>query len=398
MGGRHAHTDTPGDRTPTRILFGMGVLLCLVVLAMVWLRPDSSPAATRDASVQQLSGVIGRIDTRPCPPPAAGSAPADGQDIPCGTAQVQLSSGRDAGKVVTAQLPTGAGAPRVAVGDAVVVAYSAGNPEQSRYAVIDQQRGTQLWIILVAFVLSLLAFGRWRGAAALVGLGVTFLVILGFVVPAILGGSPPLLVAIVGCTAIALSVLYLTHGLSRTTSVAVAGTLASLVLTGLLAVAAVGATRLSGAGDESSFVLGQGQGVDLRGLLLAGILIGSLGVLDDVTVTQAATVHELAVANPRYSARQLYSAATRVGRAHIASVINTIVLAYAGASLPLLVLIVALDDPLGQVLSDQLVATELVRSAVGTMGLIAAVPITTGVAAFAAARSRRAAEPRTTAG
>jgi uncharacterized membrane protein len=200
-------------------------------------------------------------------------------------------------------------------------------------------------------------------------------------------------VAIVGCATIALSVLYLTHGLGRTTTVAVAGTLTSLVLTGLLSLAAVGATRLSGASDESSFVLGQGHGVDLRGLLLAGILIGSLGVLDDVTVTQAATVEELATANPRYSARQLYSSATRVGRAHIASVINTIVLAYAGASLPLLVLIVALDDPLDQVLSDQLIATELVRSAVGTMGLIAAVPITTGVAAFAAARARRASDP-----
>ena len=129
--------------------------------------------------------------------------------------------------------------------------------------------------------------------------------------------------------------------------------------------------------------------MDLKGLLLAGsILIGSLGVLDDVTVTQAVTVDELAQANPSISARQLYAAASRVGRAHIASVINTIVLAYAGASLPLMVLIVALDDPIGQVLSDQLVATELVRSAVGTIGLIAAVPITTAAAAVVATRKR----------
>ena len=166
------------------------------------------------------------------------------------------------------------------------------------------------------------------------------------------------------------------------------GTLASLLLTGLLSALAVGAMHLSGAGDESSFILGQSHGVDLRGLLLAGILIGSLGVLDDVTVTQAVTVEELARANPELGARQLYAAATRVGRAHIASVINTIVLAYAGASLPLLVLIVALDDPVGQILSDQLVATELVRSAVGTIGLIAAVPITTAAAAYVA-RPRR---------
>jgi uncharacterized membrane protein len=187
---------------------------------------------------------------------------------------------------------------------------------------------------------------------------------------------------------VVLAVLYLTHGLGRSTTVAVAGTLASLLLTGLLSVLAVSAMKLSGAGDESSFLLGQSRGVDLRGLLLAGILIGSLGVLDDVTVTQAVTVEELARANPGFGVRQLYAAATRVGRAHIASVINTIVLAYAGASLPLLVLIVALEDPVGQVLSDQLVATELVRSAVGTIGLIAAVPITTAAAALLARRQR----------
>jgi uncharacterized membrane protein len=220
-----------------------------------------------------------------------------------------------------------------------------------------------------------------------VGLSFTFAVILGFVIPAILDGKPPLAVAIVGCAAIVLVVLYLTHGIGRATTVAVAGTVVSLLLTGLLAVAAVEAMALAGAGDDSSFALGQLHGVDLRGLLLAGILIGSLGVLDDVTVTQAATVQELAAANPGYGTGQLYSAAIRVGRAHIASVINTIVLAYAGASLPLLVLVVALDDPVGQVLSDQLVATELVRSAVGTIGLIAAVPITTAAAALVAQRA-----------
>ena len=163
-----------------------------------------------------------------------------------------------------------------------------------------------------------------------------------------------------------LSVLYLTHGLGRTTTVAVVGTLVSLVLTGLLAVLSVHAMRLTGALDDSSFLLGQFQGIDLRGLLLAGILIGALGVLDDVTVTQAATVQELAIANPDYGAGQLYRAATRVGRSHIASVINTIVLARrcltpaSCSSSP--------STPRHRVLTDQLIATELVRSAVGRSG------------------------------
>jgi uncharacterized membrane protein len=387
VAGRHAHRHRGDDPTPPRVLAGIGALLVLVALAMVWLWPDGSVEAPGD-SAQQVDGVVASIEPQPCPQrPAEGSGGGPAQRGPCGTTQVRLTSGDAEGTTVTVPLPSGTGAPSVAVGDEVALSYSAGNPPGTQYAIVDHLRGTQMWVLLAAFVLAVVAFGRWRGVSALVGLSFTFAVILGFVIPAILDGKPPLAVAIVGCAAIVLVVLYLTHGIGRATTVAVAGTVVSLLLTGLLAVVAVEAMALAGAGDDSSFALGQLHGVDLRGLLLAGILIGSLGVLDDVTVTQAATVQELAAANPGYRTRQLYSAAIRVGRAHIASVINTIVLAYAGASLPLLVLVVALDDPLGQVLSDQLVATELVRSAVGTIGLIAAVPITTAGAALVAQRA-----------
>lgn len=348
---------------------------------MFWLWPDGEPNGSAVAPGQQVSGVVESLRPQPCPRAAATTGAAAQPSRVCGDARVHVTTGELAGTTVTAQLPAGAGAPIVAAGDEVVVAHSPGSPEASRFAIIDHQRGLQLWALGAAFALSLIAFGRWRGVTALLGLAFTFGVVLTFMIPSILDGKPPLLVAIVGCAAIVMTVLYLTHGTGRTTTVAIAGTLSSLVLTGLLSYAAVAATRLTGASDETSFLLGQLHGVDLRGLLLAGILVGSLGVLDDVTVTQAVTVQELADANPRYTGRQLYAAAARVGRAHISSVINTIVLAYAGASLPLLVLIVALEDPIGQVLSDQLVATELVRSAVGTIGLITAVPITTGLAA-----------------
>jgi uncharacterized membrane protein len=281
----------------------------------------------------------------------------------------------------------------ITVGDKVVLLYTAQNPIDRQYQIIDHDRGTQLWLLGAALALSILAFGRLRGLAAIFGLAITFAVLLLFIVPAILAGRPPLLVAVVGSIAIALTVLYLTHGISRTTTVAVAGTVASLTLTGLLSYAAVHVTRLSGVADETSASLGQLYGVNMQGLLLAGIIIGSLGVLDDATVTQAVTVEELAEANPQYGARELYHAANRVGRAHIASVINTIILAYAGASLPLLVLITALNDPVGQVLSDPLVATEIVRSAVGTVGLIAAVPITTALAASWGVRQSRRSVP-----
>ena len=171
------------------------------------------------------------------------------------------------------------------------------------------------------------------------------------------------------------------------------GTLISLTLTGLLSAASVAALHLTGVTDDLSAAVGTTQQVNTQGLLLAGIVIGSLGVLDDVTVTQAVTVTELARANPLSRAGELYRAGSRVGRAHIASVVNTIVLAYAGTSLPLLILVVTAGDTLGDVVTDQVIAQEIVRSAVATLGLVAAVPVTTGLAALVAAGgagSRRA--------
>jgi uncharacterized membrane protein len=255
------------------------------------------------------------------------------------------------------------------------------------YQIADHRRGTQLWVLLAVFVLAVVAFGRLRGLAALAGLAVTFAILLLFIVPAILGGGPPVMVAIVGSAAIMLSVLYLTHGFNTPTSVAVLGTLASLTLTGVLSVAATAALHLTGiSSEEDTFLTVAYRQVDMRGLLLAGILIGSLGVLDDVAVTQAVTIDELAIANPRLSTRQLYRAGSRVGRAHITSVINTIILAYAGASLPMLLLLRTGQQPLGQILTTQQIAQEIVRSIVGTIGLIAAVPITTWLAALTASR------------
>ena len=179
------------------------------------------------------------------------------------------------------------------------------------------------------------------------------------------------------------AVLYLTHGVNVHTSVAILGTLAALVLTGLFGAAFTATTRLTGFGSEETLYLSVMQGnVDMRGLLLAGIIIGALGVLDDLTVTQAVAVAELsATATSRL---ELYRAATRVGRAHVASAVNTIVLAYAGTSLPLLLIVAAGGNDISDLLTSQFLAQEIVRSAVGTIGLVAAVPITTALAALVA--------------
>ena len=386
MPGRHTHPQPDHTRRASAlVVVGLVGVLAVVISVMVLLWPGPQPGIAPAAGYRVLSGSISSIHEVPCPDGSTGNS-GNGQARPagCGTAEVELDDRR----TVTANLPAGAAAPDVSVGDDVTLTYTRSAPANLRYQVVDQQRGTQLWVICAAFALAIVAFGRWRGLAALAGLAITFAVLLRFVVPAILDGKPPLLVAVVGASFIMLTVLYLTHGVSRSTTVAVLGTLASLALTGVLAAAAVAATSLTGVADEATAYVGEVYSIDTRGLLLAGIIIGALGVLDDVTVTQTATVDELARANPSYPPSTLYRGAIRVGRAHIASVVNTIVLAYAGASLPLLVLILAGSESLGRTLSDQLIAQEIVRSAVGTLGLIAAVPITTGLAALEAGRAR----------
>jgi uncharacterized membrane protein len=286
---------------------------------------------------------------------------------------------------VTAALTQGPGAPRVAVGDEVVLGYVA-NPDGQgppRISLIDKQRGRGLAVMLALCAIAVIAFGRLRGLTALIGLGVSFAFLLLFIVPGILSGQPPLLVAIVGSAAIMFAVLYLTHGFSVTTSVAVLGTLASLVVTGLMGALFTATTSLTGFGsDESLYVSILNSQVDVRGLLLAGVIIGALGVLDDVTVTQATAFAEMA---PTAASRlELFRAAIRIGRAHVGSAVNTIVLAYAGASLPLLILVVAGGQDIGALLTREDLAQEIVRSAVGTIGLVAAVPITTALAALVA--------------
>ncbi|WP_431944719.1 YibE/F family protein [Micromonospora marina] len=396
MGADHTRSAPAAPPGVRRLLVAVVVpLFALTVIAalVLWPRQDREPVGGAD--VPRYHGTVTRVVTEPCPPTP--ETPAGGGG-PCGTVTVTAEQGPDAGRQVEMPIPAGPGAPRVAVGDEVVLVEltDPADPAVKSYNIAEHQRGTPLIWLMVLFAAAIVAFGRWRGLAALGGLVASFAILLGFVLPGIGAGQPPLLVAIVGAALIMFVVLYLTHGITAQTSVAVLGTLGSLVVTGVLGLLATSATHLTGFGSEDATTLSMFQAdVDLHGLLLAGIIIGSLGVLDDVTVTQAATVTELAHANPGLSRRQLYRAATRVGRAHIASTVNTIVLAYAGASLPLLLLLVADSRPVSQILTSEFLAQEIVRSAVATLGLIAAVPLTTGLAAIVttAGRRSRGAEP-----
>jgi uncharacterized membrane protein len=383
----HSHAAEPASQRTRNIVVGILVPLAVATfVALIVLWPGDVPKQPFNDDQERAYGTVTRLVEQPCP----ANDPAS--DIPaskrrCGTATVDIKEGTGKGSEVKVDLPQGPGAPTLHSGDDVVLVHltdaAAGSPE---YTVIEHQRGTPLvWLLALAAV-AIIAFGRWRGLSAIAGLALSFALLLLFVIPAILTGEPPLLVAVVGSSAIMFAVLYLTHGVNVQTSVAILGTLASLVLTGLLGAAFTAFTELTGIGDDqSAFLSTFNSSVDMRGLLLAGIIIGSLGVLDDVTVTQAATVAELA--RSPLSRMQLYRSATRIGRAHVASAVNTIVLAYAGASLPLLLLITSGSQPLSELLTSQTIAQEIVRAAVGTIGLVASVPITTALAALVADRS-----------
>jgi len=258
------------------------------------------------------------------------------------------------------------------------------------YQIVDFQRGTPMLGLALVFAAAVVALGRWRGAAALTALGVTAVVLALFVLPAILAGRDPLAVAVVGSCAIMFAALYLTHGVTARTSAALLGTLASLLLIGLLGAAFAAATRLTGADEDTANLAATlGTPIDGRGLVLAGLVIGALGALDDVTVTQASAVWELRAADPQRSSGQLFRAAMRIGRDHVAAAVNTLVLAYAGSALPLLLFSVA-QRGLADTLTTQVIATEIVRTLVGSIGLVAAVPVTTAPAVAVTASRRPA--------
>ncbi|WP_218125080.1 YibE/F family protein [Glycomyces harbinensis] len=383
----------PNDAVPRAALWILVPAALATVLGMILLWPEGVEDAAIEAYGTEVDGSVVSVHETECDE-ADAELNEQLQATVCGDVVVRLTSGEFSGEEVIVDVPSGPGAPVVDPGDGVILIYTPDSVSGQQFHIIDHDRANALWALVIAFALAVIAFGRWKGLRSLFSLAATFAVVLLFMVPAILDGSSPILVATVGSAAIMLVSLYLSHGWNRTTTVAVVGTLASLVITVLLAEAAVRVAMLNGVLDENTTNLALQYPIDMSGLLLAGILIGALGVIDDVTVSQAATVDEVAKANPKWGPARLFKSGMRVGRDHLTSVVNTLVLAYAGASLPLLVLIAAAGRPMEQVLTSQTIATEIVRSVAGTLGLIAAVPITTWLAAALARRTPREKAPK----
>jgi uncharacterized membrane protein len=310
---------------------------------------------------------------------------ADG--IRCTHVTIDITSGPTKGESSFFEVGVTDASLEISTGDRLVVQYDGDNPAGLQYFFQDFQRERPLGLLVAIFAVAVIALGRWQGLRALVALGVTGVVLVAFAFPAILDGHDPTAVALVAAVLIALVALYLTHGVTEMITVALLGTFAALALTALLAIVFTRLAHFTGYGSEDAFYLQFASAqIDVKGLILAGIIIGSLGVLDDVTVTQVSAVWQLHQANPAYSARHLYTSAVTIGRDHIASTVNTLVLAYAGASLPLLLLFAQAGRSLRQVAVGELVAVEVVRTLVGSIGLIAAVPLTTALAAFVVTR------------
>ena len=378
-GHRHA-PDRPQQRASPRtralLLAALVPLVLATIVGLVALWPEHrTHSLPGDASppVDLVDATVTSVVSAPCPAV---------QNV-CSDVRVRITSGTD--RDDSARLPEvilGADVPRLERGDRVVLGRTEDPTGRVDYYFSDFQRRTPLVLLALAFALVVVAVGRWRGFAALIGLGATWLVLLWFVLPAILDGKSPLAVALVGSSVMMLFVLYLTGGFNARTTAALLGTLASLGLTGGLASVFVAASHLTGLSTEEGIYLQTiGGRVNLSGVILAGVVIGALGALNDVTVTQASAVWELHAVNPTLRARALYHSAMRIGRDHIASTVDTLVLAYVGASLPLFILFTVSNRRVGDILTSEVVAGEVVRTLVGSIGLVASVPLTTGLAA-----------------
>ncbi|MCH1883376.1 YibE/F family protein [Agrococcus sp. ARC_14] len=262
----------------------------------------------------------------------------------------------------------------------------------SSYIFIDFAREVPLALLALVFVGVVVAVARWRGLAAIVGLAGAFVAIGGFTLPALLSGQPALPVALVSASVVMCIVLYVAHGFSTRTTTALLGTLIGLVLTGAIAWVATSTTRIMGTSSEESLILFQQVGLDLSDVFLCGLVLAGMGVLNDVTITQASAVWELREAAPGATRRDLFGRAMRIGRDHIASTVYTIAFAYVGAALPMLMVLWMMDGPTDVLLTTGEVVEEIVRTLVGSIGLVLAIPLTTAIAALIVPGPARAPE------
>lgn len=356
---------------------GRSILGGLALIVVLVLMPDIAPPTYEPEQI--LTVFRGRIES------FATSTPSPGSEIPpTRVANVRALDGERAGQLVEAYM-TAPGGSQIAdsyrAGDEVVVTVTETADGQPFIAVSDRWRLPWLQVFGVIFAAAVIAVGGWHGLRALVALGLTVAVILKLLLPLLIIGVAPVPLAVLTAASVTVLTILLTEGWRRSSFAAILGTTAALALTGMLAAAATSVMDFTyAAGSDLGFLATQGgQGLDLRGVLLAAFILGAVGVLDDVTVTQAALVEELSRSGG-LAGRALFTRAMGVGRSHIAATVNTLFLAYVGAGLPLLVVLLVSQQPTALVANQEVIATEVARTVVGSLGIVAAVPFTTFVA------------------
>ncbi len=373
-----------------RSLTALGFVVVFVVLvgttiggvAENWPRHRSIPGSAQFRPPKTYGATVIAMHVTACQEPGAKD---------CSTVTVKLTSGPDEGKQTSLQFGDGGGNANVSLGDDLLV-YKNPQPKSAvlagvhlpAYSFSDFQRTSPLLWLFGVFALVVLAAGRWHGLRALVGLVASLGTVVFFIVPAIADGRPPLQVAAFGGLGVMLLTIPLVHGGGAKSLAACLGTAAALLLTLGLADLFTHLAHLSGLTSDEAVYLQATTTVSIRGLLLAGMVIGALGVLGDTTVTQASTVIALRRANPGLGFASLVTHATSVGRDHIAATINTLVLAYTGAALPILIIFSVGGTSFGTAVNGEAIAEPIVATLVGSIGLIAAVPATTALAALLA--------------
>ncbi|MEU2258605.1 YibE/F family protein [Nocardia xishanensis] len=399
----HHHHDHSGPiaigATAARVVVGLlTVIGVLTVIAAIALWPSSQhveiPLPMQNAgggAVETEAGTVVAQDVGPCGSPSIGKVFADKPEPPrtnaytCQRSLITIESGPHQGNKTLLEIAPGPGQPDLRAGDEIRLVRQTDPNGTPLYSFEDYARGMPLTLIVIAFVVVIIAVARWRGLRALLGLGFAFAVLVAFLLPALLDGKPAIPVALVSGSLILYAVLYLAHGVNLRTSSALLGTLTSMLLAAVLSWLAIEMTQLTGLSEEQNTnVATYLEHVSITGLLLAGFIIGSLGVLNDVTITQASAAFELAALDESASRRQVFAATMRVGRDHIASTVYTLVLAYAGGALPLLLLFSVAGRSIRDVLAGDAVAIEIARSAVGGIALALSVPLTTGIAVLLA--------------
>ncbi len=316
-------------------------------------------------------GTIESLEVKPCEfDPELDCTIATLRDVDDEVATLELFPGQEQG------LSTGTEVLITYETDGTIVAVSPVTI-QSSYQYADMQRRPFLLALVLIFAIAVIALGRWRGVAALAGLGLSLVIVIWWLIPSLLDGNASAAVAFIAASAVAYLALYVSHGFTRTTTVALLGTVTALGLTTVLSALSVNLGGFTGFTSEESTLLLLLDGVDVRSLLVAGIVIGAAGALDDVTVTQSTAVAQIRTADPTLGTKDLFISGMAIGKAHVGSIVNTLVLAYVGAALPLTILFVLADQSFGAAVNSEVLAVEIVRTIVGTLGIIAAVPLTT---------------------